>query len=224
MQSEPSYVPQKRRSPYRTLWIVAGVLLATCCAGLIAVGFFGFRIMKESMPFVGCLAYVQSIGEAVREYEKKNGRLPAAERWQDDLKQFFRPDPQEIPFAPGYSLDEPAGCKDASGKTTTSFAFNANLAGKRLKDIPEPAKEPILFEAPAGGRNSSRPYSQTELSASPAIVLGKKRGWIELDLDGEIYLSGMVNGKSVRRRAQRTGQTRFIFQGSNDVPNEPGPR
>jgi hypothetical protein len=226
MQAPPSYqlppTSAPNRSVNRTLWIVAGVILLSCCIILGVFGYFAFRMMKEAMPWVGCFVHMSDIDKAMREYAKTHdGKLPPADKWQDELLPYFKDQTHELPFTMRYDLKGEAGCKDEDGKTITGIAYNVDVAGKVFDKLQDPADTAILFEIDRVGRNLHGKYEPVDPDKSPMLVMGERRGWLELAASGDLYMLVKEGGRIKRELLERTDSTRIIRKRDKETNDEP---
>jgi hypothetical protein len=169
---------------------------------LIFGGIYLFKIFNEALPFVGCMGATDSMGKALQEYAKEHdGKLPKSATWQDELAPYYAKfgSRGELAELNKMKSDGPWGCWNEDGKPMTGFAFNSDLSGKPIKSIKDPQQMPVIFEVPEVKRNNSMPYKVREHSQSPKIVLGQRRGWLEVTSDGEMYLLVPDDKGSMRR-------------------------
>jgi prepilin-type processing-associated H-X9-DG protein len=89
---------------------------------------------------VTCQEQLQQLGRAMQMYTAASGGLlPDAAGWLDKLREF-------MPEAP--SLHCPS-----DPKAGISYAYNANLEGKRQAEIASPATTPMVFASTLHGTN-----------------------------------------------------------------------
>ncbi len=159
------------------------------CIGIIAVGYFGFNMVKQNLgPFVGCAMSYEAVRDGVIDYTKDHdGKLPSAETWQDDVKPYYKKviaknRDEYGPFKP-IDADGEWGCK-TSESDMTGMAFNSNLSGKKIDDIKDPESTILIFEIEKAMHNAHAPYKLRSKSSSP-LFFGKPRGWLEWPIRGD---------------------------------------
>lgn len=181
--------------------ILVGLLLA-CGCGVVALGYFGFGAMKKiAGPIAGCSINFKATRDGILEYARAHdGRLPNAETWQDDVKDYVRRqltslqtqerEVQEFINAKVMNPDADWGCYVHETRTT-GIAFNSDLSGKLLTDIKDPWNTPLVFEIEKPRKNAAEKYAPLPESSSPTIM-GEPRGWIRMPVDGR--MQGMTEG------------------------------
>jgi hypothetical protein len=209
------------------LWIIAACILVPCCGLVIGGGIFMFKMFNEAMPFVGCLGAMESVGQAIDQYvAAHNGKLPNGATWQDDLKPYYEQTRGKGEMAEFNKMgaDQAWGCWGEGGKPITGFAFNSDLSGKPVKDIKEPDQNPVVFEVPEIKKNNAQKYVLRDFDQSPKIVLGQRRGWLELDSRGQMYMLIRSKGGAHRRTPinVRGGSSFDVNDESGIEVKEPG--
>lgn len=178
------------------LFIILG-LIGFCIIAAIAIGLFSWNFGKRMVgPIAGCAISFEAARTGIMEYAKANGgRLPKAETWQDDIRQYVAPhlnksrDAQRIIDAKTMQADGDWGCYVSDSKMT-GMAFNSELSEKLLTDVSDPFNTIVLFEIEAPRRNAAEPYRLRPDSTSPQ-VFGEPRGWVYMPLEGG--MRGMEN-------------------------------
>ncbi|UCF43564.1 MAG: hypothetical protein JSV99_01150 [Planctomycetota bacterium] len=99
------------------------------------------RKVREDINGVRCSWHLNELGKAIMAYSKDNdGYLPTADRWCDLLLEHDANLPQDFFTCP------------ATRGQNCSYAFNRNLGGLRLADVPGDAV--LVYEA-GGGWNTA---------------------------------------------------------------------
>lgn len=188
MESPPQFPGAPKKS--NTGLILGGIALAVvvCCCGVCGVGgYFGKNLMQDAGGIVGCSASIEMHRDALLAYAAKHGgKMPAAAKWQDELKPFLKSNPDlkgapfEIPTADDAFCDKKAG---------TSLTLNTAVAGKSVEGLKKAGDPVVLFEAPGTGRNRAGAWSEPDFNASPS-VMNKHRGWLRQTLEGEPEIKG----------------------------------
>ncbi len=189
----PPPIPGKKNNTLSIVLIsVSAVCILICGIG----GFMAFNAGKAAIgtvgPLVACTADLKSIREALVAYDLKNGKLPAAATWMTDVRPFLKQNDAEIkemennPVMPIKLMDpaKPWGCK-ASPEKTYAYAYNIEVAGKKLADVT--AANPILvFETDqAPKENLAMKYAMPTSKAEPKIF-GQVRDWLTARVTGDI--------------------------------------
>lgn len=131
--------------------LMLGVLVVL--AWLDRVFTAGVIKQEQSRAFVGVCAHNQArLGAAMLTYaENHGGRLPPAQEWCDRLRPYLKL------FAPPDADPFEAFVCPATRNQRCSYAFNANLSGVRLADIPKSRRVVILFESDRGWNAAGGP-------------------------------------------------------------------
>jgi hypothetical protein len=204
----PAYYmpPAPRRSSSRIWWIIGGIVLFFCCACGILALIFVPRFIKNAAAFAGCMESMSLLHLAIERYASDhNGKLPAADKWQEELAPYY----EKLRGSRTTGLDElpqnqPWGCTDAEGKVVTGIAFNDNLSGKEVSKVEDVPQTPVLFEIERPSMNANEPYRFREYESSPEFFFGFRRGWMELDTAGQLYLLVRKdNGRYARMPLER---------------------
>jgi hypothetical protein len=172
------------------IFIILG-LIAFCVIGIVALGFFGMRFASRTVgPMVGCVTNFEFTREALLDYAKDHdGRLPKAETWQDDVKEYVRrrlKEMEDVPMMDFKSMkaDGDWGCYVDETKMT-GMAFNSDYSGKLLSEVESALTSPILFEIESPRRNASEKFKVRDPETAPKFM-GQSRGWIKVPLRGEV--------------------------------------
>lgn len=150
--------------------------------------------LGQLKPIVGCQLTFESMHEAIQDYaEEHNGKLPSAEKWQDEMKPYVA---RHLGRLVKKMKDEDAGwimkimdvekdwgCYKGDTEEMTGIAFNKSLSGKKVDDIESKSTSVILFEIEAPKRNASEDFKSLDPKDSPKIF-GSIRGWYEVTWDG----------------------------------------
>lgn len=158
------------------------------CAGIVAVGAFGFNWFKNTIgPLASCAIGFEQVRDSLVEYaEEHDGKFPQAEVWQDEVRPIYARRIKENraeygPFTP-MDPDGEWGCK--TEKAMTGLAFNSDLGGKKLDDIKDHRTTILIFEIEAAKRNAHEPYRRRSKADSPKIM-GEHRGWMDMPIEGD---------------------------------------
>lgn len=171
------------------LFIILG-LVGFCVLAVIALGFFGWSFAKRAVgPIAGCAISFEAARQGILEYAKEHdGRLPKAETWQDDIRQYVvkhlnkERDAQNVIGAKTMKPDGDWGCYVSDTKMT-GMAFNVELSGKLLTDVKDPYSTIVIFEIDAPKKNAAEKYQTRPTTGSPTLM-GNPRGWIAMPLEG----------------------------------------
>ena len=179
------------------MFIILGVA-GVCCLGFIGLAVFGgVKLWGNFAPQLECVIAFTEVQTAVLDYADKEGHLPNAEKWQDEVAPYLK-SLQEVtgkdqgPFK-AMAPDVEWCCENPkSGRT--GMAFNAELSGKKLSEIKNPESTALIFEVEKVGRNLTEPYKPRPQFSSPQI-LGEHRGWIVMSVQrggemGGVQISG----------------------------------
>lgn len=199
MNVPPPYMPAPRKS--NTGLIVGLIIGGVCLCCILPVGLLvggGFWAFKNGKGIVQCSMAFQSVNRAVQKYASAHdGKLPKAESWQDDVKDYYRqsmlPKDQAGPFEQ-MPADGDWGCKESDG-TQTGMAFNSDLSGKALSSIKDQFGTIMIFETAHPSRNQHESYKPQPFETSP-LMFGKHRGWLKSSVSGQSIMTGQ-NGKQV---------------------------
>jgi hypothetical protein len=216
MYAPPSApAPRSGKNPLKIVLLVMLFVGVPCIVGTMLV----FNVVKKGlatvgesfMPIVSCSQNIELARDALVEYANEKGTFPAAAKWQDEIEATYRKKFESkyatrekkevlgttfefVPFRKG----EPWGCevgKDASGKPKyTGLAFNSDLAGKAMKDIPDSSLAIVLFETPKGAKNLAMKYEAQPKASAPS-ALGQPREWIKAPMTGAVEFN-MAEGSS----------------------------
>lgn len=195
----PPPVPGQPAKKNNTLSIVL-IVVSLACLGICGVGgFFTFRagmdLAKGAVPMVVCAADLQTVRDALVAYHDKNGSFPKSEKWMDDIEPFMKyganEELKELKNSPmgdtvrPIAKGEPWGCSATETKAY-AFAYNANLAGKKMADIKDTSSEVLVFESSeAPKRNLAKPYAKPAGDPEPKLM-GNAREWMRAPIRGEI--------------------------------------
>jgi len=216
MYAPPSApAPRSGKSPLKIILLVMLFVGVPCLVGSVLVYNVvkkGFATVGETfMPIVSCSQNIEMARDALVEYANEKGTFPAAAKWQDEIEVVYRKkfdakyatrEKKEVlgttfEFVP-FRKGEPWGCevgKDASGKPKyTGLAFNSDLAGKAMKDIPDSSLAVVLFETPKCAKNLAMKYEAQPKASAPS-ALGQPREWIKASLTGPVEFN-MADGSS----------------------------
>lgn len=144
-------------------------------------------VMKDFVPMVECADRFANARAALLAYADENGgRLPDATTWQDvsapyvesnrpaKNEEFHALDIERLPAEGDW------GCRYE--KKLTGMAYNADVAGKLVADLPSHAV--LLFEIEEPSRNANMPYDDRPTKGAPT-AFGEQREWMEIPLRGK---------------------------------------
>lgn len=200
----PPYEPmgKKKTSTTTIVLIVLGVCAVCCVLGVAGVGglaWFGFNKAKN---FATCTVGATEIAESLKEYSDDNGgKLPDAKKWQDEIKPYLAKlteETKKVKFIVPMDPNGLWGCKDETGPGMTGFAFNSDLSGKKVDDIPNKDEAVVVFEIPTASMNANQPYVVQPQSESPKMM-GTPRGWITITANGDVVTNGRRSRTIVTR-------------------------
>jgi hypothetical protein len=186
---QPSNEAPRRKS---NTGLIVGLILGgigLCCVLPIAlIGGGGLFMFNKVKGFATCGIAYEDLYHAIQDYAKANGgKLPNAATWQTDVTNYYKTvsskhkdtGPIEIMPAQGEW-----GCQNEKG--TTGIAFNKALSGKKLSDIKDLDKTPLLFEIDAPRMNAAEEYKKREPGTGPEMMMGQRRSWIVLMASGDM--------------------------------------
>ncbi|MEA2554595.1 MAG: hypothetical protein QOJ65_2771 [Fimbriimonadaceae bacterium] len=188
----PYYANAPKKSNTTTIVLIVLGICAVCCilgvVGVVGIGAWG---MKKAGNFIACSAGIAEIQLAMKEYEKDHGgKLPPAKTWQDDIRPYFAKIAEDHKKSPAKfigTLDPNGmwGCRDEVGTAMTGFAFNSELGGKKVSEIPNPSSTVLLFEVEKPALNLNEPYRERPFESSPKFG-NAPRGWLTVTVKGEM--------------------------------------
>lgn len=177
--------------------IIVGLILA-CGCGAVVISYMSCGAFKKLVgPMAGCMISFEATRDGILEYARENGgRLPKAETWQDDIREYVRKglkremEMQQMFDAKTMNPDGDWGCY-ASDTELTGIAFNSDLSGKLLSEVQNPEGTMLIFEIEKPRKNAAEKYQPLPNDRSPKIM-GEPRGWIRYPVSGEVQ--GMQGG------------------------------
>lgn len=205
MEAPPPYRQKKSNTGLIIGLIIGGLVL--CCVGpALLIGGLGYFGLKQGVPIVTCAMAIDDLQTAMTQYADANGgKLPAANNWQTAIKPYYQKvvsgKKDQNPFGQ-MSAEGMWGC--SVGDEKTGFAFNSDLAGKKIADIKDTSTV-MIFEVPTQAMNQAMPYKEQDISKSPKI-LNDHRGWFVAPVKGEADLIS-EKGKRVRINAKAGGSS-----------------
>ncbi|HOF87343.1 MAG TPA: hypothetical protein PLZ36_04435 [Armatimonadota bacterium] len=131
---------------------------------------------------------------------------------QDNDETFF-PDPGSTAWTRSLSVDDKScDCPTLAGKGRAAhpeYGFNANLFGKRIRDIPQPAATLLTADLRPSGMFTSYPLT----SATPAdahdfdddIDPRHRGGFVYTCVDGHVAYAPVTHGETVRQVLHHQG-------------------
>jgi len=181
--------------------VVLIILFLVCipCVGLVAVlSYFGFNLFGKAMNMGSCALAFEDVRAAVMRYvESHDGTMPNAATWQVDVAPYYKKiieTQKDLGPLKTMPPDGQWGCK-LDDEQMTGIAFNADLSGKKLKDIENPYGVVLLFEIDKPAMNASAPYKRRDRSTWPKFF-GQPREWLEVTIEGR---SNFGNSGGIRR-------------------------
>jgi len=200
MQAPPPF-PGQQRNPNKTLSTVLIVVSMSCIAICGFLGFQGFQTAKKTIgmvgPIVGCGIDMNAVGDGVLAYAKEKGKLPNKETWQSDVLSYVKkelvkanmdPEGKKAMSTIGMDIKQMDkngawGCK-VDEKSMNGYAFNADLSGKKIVDIPNIKAMPLVFEIESQpAKNLAVKYKKLPDTAKPD-VMGQPRKYMVFYADG----------------------------------------
>jgi hypothetical protein len=200
----PPYNPPgsaKKTSTTTIVLIVLGICAVCCVLGVVGFGglaWFGFNKAKN---FATCTVGATELARAINDYaDDHGGKLPDAKSWQDEVKPYFaklaEQQTKRVKFIGTLDPNGLWGCKDETGPGMSGFAFNSDLSGKKIADIPNKEEAIVLFEVDKPAMNLNMPYKDQPIANSPKIM-GSPRGWIKVTVSGDVITNGRHSKSSV---------------------------
>ena len=177
--------------------LLAGEGLATGGLSLTAVGFIAFLVStqfgswadaKAAKSQAQCADNLKILHQAMAKYAERNeGRLPANENWCGAILGMA----QELQQSPDYhgSMFQ---CPSSMESFESSYAFNAELGGRKLVDLPRDTV--LLFEI-TGGWNVTG-------GAESLLRNPRHNGALVCLVDGSIVGAGSVTSENQWRAAR----------------------
>ena len=202
MQTPPPYGAQFGPPPKKSnqlSYILIGVSLV--CIGLCGVGgYFAWQqakgVIDTGMTMVGCTADLKVIRDSLVAYANEKGAFPKAETWQDDIRDKVtagvaasNKEFEEAPFK--ISRIDPNGewncvVKDSTGKEIKyGFAYNSEVAGKKMAEIKDPATMVLVFESDKTGKNLAMKYALPPGKPEPKFM-NQPREWLKAMVSGDV--------------------------------------
>lgn len=188
METPPVYTMNQPKKPKNTiLYIVLSLvgLTAVCCGGVVFMMFFA---LKKAKNLVGCSMNFAMTLEATKKYARQHdGNLPPAKGWQDAILADFDAGGQKVSnFFGGSDPNGNLGCKGDQKSPDTGIAYNKDVAGKKLSDLP--SNTIIFFEVKSTERNQALKY-KPQSGMSPQFVENQPRQWLYITLGGQTPMS-----------------------------------
>lgn len=188
MDVPPVYATNPPKKPKNTvLYVILGLvgLCAICCGGGIFMMFFA---MKKAKNLIGCSVNYAITLQAVKQYATlHDGTLPPAKDWQDAILPDFDQGGQKVSnFFGGSDPSGNLGCKGDGKSPETGIAYNKDIAGKKIADLPRTTV--VLFEVKSTERNQCLSYKPQQ-GFSPQTVENQPRQWLWITLGGNTPLS-----------------------------------
>ncbi len=185
----PPTPPRQGADVTKTCLLVGGVLGGLCLVGGVGMFFMVRGVWGEVSKTVACTTTFEVSRTALLAYAKVNdGKLPAAATWQTDIKPYYdrlatKMEMNELPkeFRPHASTEAfTCGGKGAP----TNIAFNKAIGGKKLTEIENPTKTPLLFETPTPAKvNLTEDFVERPKSQAPKMMQSE-RNWIVFYVEG----------------------------------------
>lgn len=149
-----------------------------------------------------------AVSDALGAYLRENDNtLPPKDGWQKALGKHYEAASKEVnvegsPFSVP-ALDDKFGCAEG-GPEGTGMAYNADVAGKKLDEIPADAV--VFFEKPTRGISTTAYKAPPFLESPKMTILGmtRQRGWKIIDADAQVMLV-QEDGSRLKEAAQPGG-------------------
>jgi len=152
--------------------------------------------VDTGMTMVGCTADLKVIRDSLVAYANEKGAFPKAETWQDDIRDKVtagvaasNKEFEEAPFK--ISRIDPNGewncvVKDSTGKEIKyGFAYNSEVAGKKMAEIKDPATMVLVFESEKTGKNLAMKYALPPGKPEPKFM-NQPREWLKAMVSGDV--------------------------------------
>lgn len=192
-EAPPPYYPgaPKKSNTTTVVLIVLGVLAVCCVLGIAGVAGGGWFVFNKGKTIAACAMGFEDARASLEDYAADhNGKLPAAKSWQDEIQPYFAKQASkhadERKLLGSFPTDGVWGCQN-DGAEMTGIAFNSELAGKKLSDLPDDSV--LLFEVPKAAKNVAQPYKEMSDETSPKLF-GKPRGWLKIPVRGKAKIKG----------------------------------
>ncbi|OHB52066.1 MAG: hypothetical protein A2Y10_11065 [Planctomycetes bacterium GWF2_41_51] len=115
-----------------------GIILIPILAIMLAILMPAMGKSRQLAQRIMCSTNLSGLGKAMLVYTNDyNDTFPTAEKWCDLLIEYSDVTPQQL-LCPG----------DVKSDVQSSYAFNVNLSGMNISDVPPDTV--LIFEAPAG--------------------------------------------------------------------------
>jgi hypothetical protein len=193
--------PKRKNNTVVILLAVLGGLLICCGLPMGIVGYFGFKGFKGAMQIGGCVANVNMMKQALRDYSAAHdGKLPSAKNWQAEIGKYLvaTKDMDSAPMT-FWKAGGEWSCEDNGIKT--GFMFNQALSEKKVSDAIKADPDAIaIFETKSVAFNQSGPIVKLPFAESPKVFgefTDKRRGWLLVDAQGANVYTYNVKGKRV---------------------------
>lgn len=219
----PPYETPKRKEGSRTGLIITiiAAALGIPCIGCIALAFWFRGFADKNLGFVKDVFTIEAAREALFLYaEDHQGKLPPAERWQEEIAPYYKKAEKELaagPFKPA-DITKPIVFVSDGGKVQTGLAFNKDLSSAKLKTIKNPESTVLLFEIEKPGFNATQPYKPLPGDKSPKIF-GENRGWYKLTITGNSPLDESKFNRRNRRWQWETESGSKSEEKASKAPN-----
>ncbi len=212
--------------------IVLAVLVGGCIL-LVGMGaWFGMMGLNQIKPIVGCAITFESMHDAIKDYTaENNGKLPSAEKWQDELKPYVaRHLGNQMKEAKkegaewimkAMDVERDWGCYKGDTDNMTGIAFNKALSGKKVDDMESKSTTVILFEIEAPRKNANEEYKRRDEKDSPKIM-GSPRGWFEVTWDRVEYSGDSNMNFDTGRRSRERVSTEPSNESSSETSTSEG--
>lgn len=213
IMESPPYMPGPKKSKTGLIvgGIVAGVLF--CC--VLPIGLIGGGALYGWKKIQGTASCVFTFGDMKRAVQlytaEHHGKLPDAEKWQDELRPYYKramtPKEQLGPF-PQMQPEGDWGCKESDG-TSTGMAFNSDVSGKDVSEIKDSENTVAIFETEHPAKNQHMAYKKLDPLSSPKIF-NEPRGWFFVSVSGDVFTDSPKKG--VQRMGNISGGGGFKIQ------------
>jgi len=172
--------------------LAAGVLAILCAILLPVAGVLRAKLAAPNAPPLGsrrwhydelshCVLHLQNVAPAMLEYARDHGgRLPDAANWQTAVLPYLAEAAAELNEPAEELVRCPAWRADAYlqgvpvGNGGYSYRMAPELSGRLVQTIPDPARQPMLYDASADGTFTARHLLQTEVRLGDAMGLHRQ--------------------------------------------------
>lgn len=192
----PAFHPPQQQSGNKVwLWLLL-IVVVFCILVMVGLFFSCKSLMNTGMGLVSCQMNGDLARNAILAYAAEHdGTLPPAATWQDDVmpnyerlyqKVMGHNSNEEIPEWLNFNVAAPGEVLECalSGGKKTGFAYNSEVAGKKLADFTEPRTTVLVFETLTPSYNAYGSVKDRPADDPILKFFGDKREWMDFFMEG----------------------------------------